>query len=514
MNVHRPKLMLFSHICSPVYYTGAEKLLLSLAKEMHRLFHCVLVVPKEGAIANAARQHGIEVRVLDIPLSIAMYVAMPHLHSELQDLRMSSAWERLVSLLRSERPSYVWVNTCVHPLPAIAAKALGIPTIWALMETIMDGSHRHEAARVVDLHSDRIVGISRTVLSPFNDPDLSHKTTVLSPFLNRDELLPDSWAFNRLRHRRSHGWGEQHRVAGYIASTIYPNKGLKEFLQALLPTAASDSRVRLLVVGNPTDDDYMLECKELVRKAGLSDRVAWVRFAERIEYVYPAMDLVVVPSLVAEGFGMAALEGMMFGKAVVSFASGGLAEIHEATNNGDYLVERGDVEGLSKVAAVLLQDDEKREAVGRRSAKKANELFGVEAFRHELEAFAASLPLAGEELPSLVKGSGPAVYWVEHGRKRPFPSAEAFLAHGFRFEDVTELSDERLAMLPYGEPMPHPGAERESKGKGASRSRRRRVRRRAGTRAGARRRSGGSKRKGKARRRGRGRRRTRRSDRR
>ncbi|MBB6732574.1 glycosyltransferase family 4 protein [Cohnella zeiphila] len=452
----KPKLLLFSHICSPIYVTGAEKLLLSFAKELNRSFDCVLVVPREGAIAQAARQFGIPVETLDLPLCIALYVALPHLENELNDLIQSHAWAPLVELLMRHRPAYVWANTCVHPLPAIAAGALGIPVIWALMETINPNSHRAHAAGVIETNSDRIVGISRTVLEPLQGVATPGKMLVLPPFINRDELLPDTWEAHRQRHRRSHGWGEHHRVAGYIASTIYPNKGLKEFVEAVLPIAAADSRVRLLIVGNSSDDEYTASCRQLIRKAGLEDRAAWVRFAERIEAVYPAMDVVIVPSLLKEGFGMAALEGMTFGKPVISFASGGLSEIHEATGSTEYLVAPGDVPGLRRLAQALLSDDGLRAETGRRNEMAARLSFGIDAFRGRLDAFIGQLPPPsdGQLFSSgLVRGSDPSVYWIEQAKKRPFPSDEHLRQHGFRFEDIMTIPDERLRKFPNGTPM-------------------------------------------------------------
>jgi glycosyltransferase involved in cell wall biosynthesis len=473
----RPKMLVFSHISSPVYITGAEKLLLSYIREMNRQFRCVLVAPREGALTARARQSGIEVVVQDIPLSIAMYIAAPHLGSEIEALRQQPAWESVIALLRREKPSYVWVNTCVHPLPAMAAKTLGIPTIWAMMETITDGSHQEEAVRIVNAFSDRIVGISRTVLTPFPPEVASLKATVLPPFLNREELQPDTWSYHRARQRWIHGWEEQHCVAGFIASAIYSKKGFKEFLQALLPLAKADSRIRMLVVGNPLEEEYVNACKALAQRAELFDRIAWVNFADRIEHVYPAMDIVVIPSLAVEGFGMTALEGMTFGKPVVSFASGGLSEVLESTGNSAYLVPPGDITGLMNAVGTLVANEKLRIAVGQRNALAAQDIFNADTFRSRLRSVIASLPPPGEELPELVRSEGPTVYLVKNGRRRPFPSEEAFLGQGFRFEDVTQVPEERLALLPLGEPMPAaPSWRKEAGRRGRSRRGSRRVR--------------------------------------
>nr|WP_255654986.1 glycosyltransferase family 4 protein [Cohnella sp. REN36] len=305
--------------------------------------------------------------------------------------------------------------------------------------------------------------------------------------------MPHRWPEARASLRKSLGWGDHHLVAGYIAATIYPNKGLREFIQAMLPIAVQNPRARLLIVGMPVDEEYVQQCRELLRAAGLADRAAWLGFEERIDAVYPAMDVLAVPSLVAEGFGMTALEGMAFGKPVVSFASGGLQEILEMTGNEAYLVTPGNVSGLTFRISTLLDNEQLRAAVGRRNAEEAQRLFGIEAFRASLDGLLRSLPPPGSFSPAppapsgaalpaagLVRGSGPTVYWLKGGRRRPFPSARALLRNGFRFADVREVSDLALEDVPLGKPMP----ERPIRGRKSAGRRRRGVGRRRRGRAG------------------------------
>lgn len=47
---------------------------------------------------------------------------------------------------------------------------------------------------------------------------------------------------------------------------------------------------------------------------------------------YTAMDIVVIPSMVKEGFGMTALEGLYFAKPVIAFNQGGLSELMESVS--------------------------------------------------------------------------------------------------------------------------------------------------------------------------------------
>lgn len=473
----RPKLVIFSHLCNDVHATGAEKLLLAFLKEMRHFFECLLVVPQEGAVARAALREGIESATLPIPLCPAVQDGSPQLDRELESLRTDPVWERIIDLLQREQPSYVWVNTCAHPLPAIAAKALGIPVVWALMEMIAeDGPRRAQAAALINTYSDLIVGISETVLAPFSRKTLLSKTVVLPPFVSLREAEPESWFSHRFNVRRSNGWGEYHRVAGFVAAGLHPSKGLKEFVEAMIPLALRDPMIRMLIVGNGADEEFVHSCIELARGAGLGNRIGWVRYAEKIETIYPAMDVLVVPSLVKEGFGMTAAEGMLFGKPVVAFASGGLTELMQATGNGEFLVAPGDVPGLAAAVGGLLASDEWRFTVGGRNMQAVQQAYGLEAFQAKLAKLIQKLPDPVEQLAGLVRGMGPTVYWLENGRKRPFPSPESLLAAGFRFEDVRYILEEKLVLIPPGLPMEEPETDEAPPRRRRRRKRRRRMR--------------------------------------
>ncbi|BBI35010.1 glycosyltransferase family 4 protein [Cohnella abietis] len=451
MNGVKPKLVIFSHICSPSYVTGAEKLLLLFVSEMIRRFQCVLVVPQTGAISEKAKALGVKIIVLDIPLCISLYTAAPTILEEIEAMKKHPSWSQIHAMLAEESPDYVLVNTSVHPLPAMAAKTMGIPTIWTVMETIMDRPDRNVAVSFIASNSDRVVGISHTTLQPFQLLAPETKVFMLPPYLIRDELLPSSWAYHRSRLRQQYGWGEYHRVAGYLAASIYTNKGLEQFVNAMLPIAVSNVSTRFLIIGNSADDVYYRNCQKIVQQSGYGDRFLFLPFAEQIQHAYSVMDVVVVPSLVAEGFGMTALEGLVFGKAVVAYASGGLTEILSATGNEEFLASTGDVNGLTSRVNMLLTNNGLLKAVGERNAQTSQQVFGIEAFRAKLDEFIAELPQSTRQLRnSLWRGSGPTVFLVEHGVKRPFVSPKSLLQRGYLFENVTIVPDEDLLQLPSG----------------------------------------------------------------
>jgi len=247
--------------------------------------------------------------------------------------------------------------------------------------------------------------MSNTVLEPFRNVNNVRARFVLPPYLEVNELVPGAWPTARTQLRGLYQWNEDHLVVGFIAATIYPIKGQMHFIDAMLPVAAEHPKARFLIVGSQVDEGHYLACRMKVLGAGFEDRFVFHPFAEHVSQVYPAMDIVVVPSLMTEGFGMTALEGMAFGKAVVAFASGGLAEILSATGNERFLVPKGDVSGLTDRMRSLVNDESYRFAVASRNIDASMQAFGIESFRHrlsELMGMIGSIPRNRPPVPIVI----------------------------------------------------------------------------------------------------------------
>ncbi|MDG0814685.1 glycosyltransferase family 4 protein [Cohnella rhizosphaerae] len=500
----KPKLLLFSHLSGVDVMTGAEKLFLLFIRELAAHFDCRLVVPQEGVLAAQARAAGIGTIEMELPLSLALFSALPQVDAEIGALPSHPAWEPLVFLMLRESPDYVWTNTTVHPMPAMAATSLGIPTIWSVMETMRNAPHRPQAAAIVSLYSQLIVGISDSVLEPYRESGAGGKTVVLRPYVEPSAHAPERWPDIRARQRSRLGFGEENFVAGFVAATIYPNKGLLEFVHAMVPLMKQHPGVRAMIVGKSVDEAYVHMCREFIWRQDLSSRFAWMEFREQIEEIYAPMDAVVVPSLVPEGFGMTALEGMMFGKPVVAFAAGGLREILEQAEAGAWLVTTGHTQGLTERLSMLLSDPALRQSLGANNARLAAERFSVGRFREALGAWLRRLPPPASARPEapqpeipqqgLLRGAGKGtVYLIQNGRKRPFTTPKALRDHGFRFEDIRDVPELVLDFIPDGEPLIEAASRRPRRGRRRLRKRgRSRIR---GMRSGAVRRGGRGRRR-------------------
>ncbi|SEC69090.1 glycosyltransferase family 4 protein [Paenibacillus sp. GP183] len=463
------KLLLFSHLCSQSHITGAEKLLLFMVQELRSDHECVMVVPNEGVLSKEASLRGIRVIVMYYPLLLSTYQPGPWLFGDLQRLLQEDAYRTLASLLLAEEPDAVLANTCVNALPAAAAKTLGIPVAWMITETMMENEYIHLSVDLIDRYSDWIIGISRSTLRFFQHEKLGPKLCTLFPSWRMDELNTATWPSHRINKRTEWGVGEQEQVVGYVSSDIYPNKGLEHFIQMSLAIGNAMEHVHFFIIGKPTDLGYYGYCLQLIEQSGFASRFHISPFEQHIEGFYPALDVAVIPSLLNEGFGMTALEGMVFAKPVVAYRSGGLEEILTMTGNAAFLAEKGNTNELISKVHRLLENPQLRKEVGERNGEEAQRVFGIVPYRARLKEWFLAMKthqkapasvlqtMNSTELhdPSslLICGQGPTVYLLHSGVRYPIPSESRFKALGYSFDRVFTLPDDKLDHFDQGQPI-------------------------------------------------------------
>ncbi|UUZ84299.1 glycosyltransferase family 4 protein [Paenibacillus sp. P26] len=185
------KIMLFSHLCAKQAITGAEKYLLTLARELGHHAECTLVVPEEGVLSDEAAAAGVPVVVHPVPLVYSMFNPSSDLIHEVEERLRAGEHGPLIHLLHLHQPDLVIVNTCLSVIPAAAAKKLGIPVAWFITEKIMENSWSRLSAEVIGRYADWIIGISETTLRPLRDlPHLGGKLHLLPPTWRMEDLQP------------------------------------------------------------------------------------------------------------------------------------------------------------------------------------------------------------------------------------------------------------------------------------------------------------------------------------
>lgn len=382
----KPKILLFSHLCRPGRITGAERFLLLAAGELCVRADCVVVTPGAGLLASEAAARGLKTVTAEYPIFPGLAEPRPGV-PETSERAAEAAAGPLSDLLRRLGPDLVVPFTCINPVPALAAKSLGIPVAWMVTEVMAGGAFRERPARWIAGLSDRIAGVSRAAAEPFAGLVPPDRLAVLYPPWREPPESRTRMSALRARLRKRLGLAESDVLMLFIAAELFPAKGLEHFTDAALKAAPEFPHVHFLVVGHPSDPAHFRHCLRKADAGGIGDRFTVAGFCPRPEELYPAADVVVVPSLIPEGFAMTALEGLAFGKPVVAYRSGGLAEVLELTGNAPFLVPAGDVAALAERMAALAADPELRRRTGSRNIRAAREVFGFEAFRRRLWAW-------------------------------------------------------------------------------------------------------------------------------
>jgi len=165
-----------------------------------------------------------------------------------------------------------------------------------------------------------------------------------------------------------------------IVARLSDVKGHVYLIEAMREVLDANKEAQLVIVG----EGRMKE--KLVKLAGELKIVNSVFFIPEVEDtrdVLSAMDLFVMPSL-KEGLGLALMEAMAAGLAVVASDIGGIKTLIKDGESG-LLVEPADVRGLSVAITELLLNPAKAESLGRKARVFISENFSEEKMVSETE---------------------------------------------------------------------------------------------------------------------------------
>ncbi|HEY0874659.1 MAG TPA: glycosyltransferase, partial [Vicinamibacterales bacterium] len=125
------------------------------------------------------------------------------------------------------------------------------------------------------------------------------------------------------------------------------------------------------------------ELDALVRHRGISARVGFTGAIHDMPAAYRALDIVVHASTRPEPFGLVIAEAMSCGRAVVAAPAGGAGELFADGVNA-IAAHGGDPEALANALEQLIDQPERRLALGSAARQHAVQAFGRPRFAHAL----------------------------------------------------------------------------------------------------------------------------------
>jgi len=153
-------------------------------------------------------------------------------------------------------------------------------------------------------------------------------------------------------------------------SRILPGKGQHHAIDAIarLPRLHK-ARARLTLVGAVADSTYL----DQLRVQAHEQPVDFAIDVPEIAPYYRAADVILFPTVMTEGFGFTAVEGMASGKPVIWFDQ---PAVREATGGIGVPVPRGDVDGLRDAMKALMDDPARRAELATEGRRHVEENLG------------------------------------------------------------------------------------------------------------------------------------------
>jgi len=364
---------------------GGQRILLDIVEDFKAAgWECVVALPEDGPLTEILANNSISVRHFPLP---RMMAGRKSLKDQLTYFPAAIAASRELKRIAMEfAPDVVFCNgpRCVLPT-VLMAGAMDVPVICAV-HLIFKGRERALLSWCFRRQCVRAVTFCSTVAAEAF-PDLpSDKRTLIgnwvSPRIQAAPPTPEA--------RKLFGLHEGQIAVG-VVGRLSRKKGQRLFLEAMAPLAHAMPNLRLLVAGSSDFEDPEEEAhlRTIAADLGMSYHVVFLGNVANTVALMDALDVLVVPSIWEEPFGLVAVEGMARGLPVVASRSGGLVDIVENGETG-YLVER-DAASIREAVKRLIGNPVLREEMGRKGLKRVMGAFSAPQRLEALRQMARNL---------------------------------------------------------------------------------------------------------------------------
>lgn len=171
-------------------------------------------------------------------------------------------------------------------------------------------------------------------------------------------------------------------IIGFVGR-LSPEKGVDVLLRTTAELVEHLPNVRVVLVG---DGPERKQLSWLARELGIGERVQFVGFQQDVKRWMLGFDLVVLPSIRRESFGIVLLEAMACSRPVIASRIGGIPEIIEHEKTG-FLVEAGNAHELAEKILWVEQHPQETLACITRAKHNVQERFSQQTMFHHLELF-------------------------------------------------------------------------------------------------------------------------------
>lgn len=268
--------------------------------------------------------------------------------------------------------------------PATRAESCGLPAVISTVieEELTLGS---PLSRLIGVHRWRLrmlpglsalVAISREIRERLIGLGVPEDKIVELPLCGVDtvEFRPLAAAEGKGDARRALGLAD--RPTCIFAGHVVPRKRPDLLIPAIAKAARRGIDCQLVLAGPEEDGAYCQRMREDAERLGVSDRIVWLGFTQRMSELLRASDTLALPST-SEGLPGVVMEAMASGIPCVYTNISGARDLIDDGRDGRIIAADGD--GLADALAAYLADPALAQAHGRLARDKAEARFSNRA---------------------------------------------------------------------------------------------------------------------------------------
>jgi len=285
----------------------------------------------------------------------------------------------LMRLSRRHRPDWVVSNDPRFYRMLLTLRRLGGARV-ALFRHWHDAPAKPRTRELLSRRADRFILVSRFHRQDYQRQGMSvERASVLYNPIDTGRFQPSPAA--RASTRARLGLPDPALVVGYVGRMIEA-KGIFTLFEASERFLAAEAAAHVLWVG---DGEHGEALRGRIARSPHAGRHRLEGWQADMEALYPALDILAVPSLYPEPFGRVSVEAQATAVPVVSSLAGGLAETFVAGETG-IGVAPGDPERLASAILDLLRDPERRRRMGMAGREWSLRRFSLERIAADFEA--------------------------------------------------------------------------------------------------------------------------------
>ncbi len=373
------KNLLVIHQSSELY--GSDKTLLSFLENYNKnLFHPIVVLPEEGPLKIQLEKLKIEVHIMPV---LKLHRKMFTFKSLLKFIfSYKSSMNRLLKIHNKNSIDLVYSNTISVLLGFLFSKKYNLKHIWHVHEIIKNDSlvKRIFLLFLNSKFNKMIIYNSISTQKCWNISGIKNEI-----IWNGVSPPEKNYAKQAIEIKKKYFQANDEICIGLIGR-INRWKGQNLLLSAFENLIKNHKKIRLIFIGSsPKNQDYFDQnLRRNISEKGLDGLVRVIPFQSEIYGFQHALDIIVVPSIEPEPFGLVAIEGMFAKKPVVAANHGGLQEIVLNNETGFTFLPGSEAE-LSNYLEKLIISKDLRIKFGENGYKRACNFFSVEKYVKNLE---------------------------------------------------------------------------------------------------------------------------------